>query len=91
MIQLIEVELAQLKVPELGLNVFGTNTVAIGLYRSLGFEVTSQQMAKRIRPGGLSVGSETQDGPPAGLFTCPAGNRARTAPGEERRMTPVPD
>ncbi len=48
MIQLIEVELANLGVPELGLNVFGTNTVAIGLYRSLGFEVTSQQMAKRI-------------------------------------------
>lgn len=52
MIQLIEAELAQLKVPELGLNVFGTNTVAIGLYRSLGFEVTSQQMAKRINPAG---------------------------------------
>ncbi|WP_433649566.1 GNAT family N-acetyltransferase [Micromonospora zamorensis] len=52
MIQLIEVELAGLKVPELGLNVFGTNTVAIGLYRSLGFEVTSQQMAKRIDPAG---------------------------------------
>ncbi|WCN80158.1 GNAT family N-acetyltransferase [Micromonospora sp. LH3U1] len=50
MIQLIEAELAQLKVPELGLNVFGTNTVAIGLYRSLGFEVTAQQMAKRIDP-----------------------------------------
>ncbi|SCE98888.1 GNAT family N-acetyltransferase [Micromonospora chokoriensis] len=50
MIQLIEVELAHLGVPELGLNVFGTNTVAIGLYRSLGFEVTSQQMAKRIAP-----------------------------------------
>ncbi|GGO17099.1 GNAT family N-acetyltransferase [Micromonospora parathelypteridis] len=52
MIQLIEAELAQLKVPELGLNVFGTNTVAIGLYRSLGFEVTSQQMAKRVDPVG---------------------------------------
>ncbi|WP_433535077.1 GNAT family N-acetyltransferase [Micromonospora sp. CA-249363] len=50
MIQLIEAELAELGVPELGLNVFGTNTVAIGLYRSLGFEVTSQQMAKRIDP-----------------------------------------
>ncbi|MET8357992.1 GNAT family N-acetyltransferase [Micromonospora sp. NPDC005171] len=50
MIQLIEAELAQLGVPELGLNVFGTNTVAIGLYRSLGFEVTSQQMAKRLTP-----------------------------------------
>ncbi|MDG4783013.1 N-acetyltransferase [Micromonospora sp. WMMD961] len=52
MIQLIEVELAQRGVPELGLNVFGTNTAAIGLYRSLGFEVTSQQMAKRIDPAG---------------------------------------
>ncbi|MBM0276712.1 GNAT family N-acetyltransferase [Micromonospora tarensis] len=51
MIQLIEAELAQLGVPELGLNVFGSNTVGIGLYRSLGFEVTSQQMAKRILPG----------------------------------------
>ncbi|MFI6233999.1 GNAT family N-acetyltransferase [Micromonospora sp. NPDC050784] len=49
-IQLIEAELAHLGVPELGLNVFGTNTVAIGLYRSLGFEVTSQQMAKRLTP-----------------------------------------
>ncbi|MFF0230604.1 GNAT family N-acetyltransferase [Micromonospora sp. NPDC005254] len=52
MIQLIEAELAGLGVPELGLNVFGTNTVAIGLYRSLGFEVTAQQMAKRIDPAG---------------------------------------
>ncbi|RLP92416.1 N-acetyltransferase [Micromonospora sp. CV4] len=52
MIQLMEAELARLGVPELGLNVFGTNTVAIGLYRSLGFEVTSQQMAKRIDPAG---------------------------------------
>ncbi|WP_433263091.1 GNAT family N-acetyltransferase [Micromonospora vinacea] len=52
MIQLIEAELTHLGVPELGLNVFGTNTVAIGLYRSLGFEVTSQQMAKRLTPAG---------------------------------------
>ncbi|GAB3942296.1 hypothetical protein GCM10027614_29090 [Micromonospora vulcania] len=52
MIQLIEVELAHLGVPELGLNVFGTNTVAIGLYRSLGFEVMAQQMSKRIEPAG---------------------------------------
>ncbi|MEU5905445.1 GNAT family N-acetyltransferase [Micromonospora sp. NPDC047527] len=48
MIQLMEAELARLGVPELGLNVFGTNTVAIGLYQSLGFQVTAQQMAKRI-------------------------------------------
>ncbi|MEU4472900.1 N-acetyltransferase [Micromonospora sp. NPDC023888] len=52
MIQLIEVELAKHKVPELGLNVFGTNAVAIGLYQSLGFEVISQQMAKPIAPAG---------------------------------------
>ncbi|MFC4021115.1 GNAT family N-acetyltransferase [Micromonospora sp. GCM10011542] len=52
MIQLIEAELARLGVPELGLNVFGTNTVAIGLYESLGFRVTAQQMAKRIEPTG---------------------------------------
>ncbi|MEV4822992.1 N-acetyltransferase [Micromonospora sp. NPDC049274] len=52
MIQLIEAELAALGVPELGLNVFGTNTVATGLYRSLGFEVTAQQMAKRLDPAG---------------------------------------
>ncbi|MEW2429130.1 N-acetyltransferase [Micromonospora sp. NPDC047644] len=51
MIQLIEAELTRHDVPELGLNVFGTNAVAIGLYRSLGFEVTSQQMAKRLTPG----------------------------------------
>ncbi|MFI6781993.1 GNAT family N-acetyltransferase [Micromonospora sp. NPDC050276] len=50
MIQLIEAELAHLGVPALGLNVFGTNAVAIGLYRSLGFEVTSQQMVKKIDP-----------------------------------------
>nr|WP_161556697.1 GNAT family N-acetyltransferase [Micromonospora acroterricola] len=50
MIQLMEAELAQLGVPELGLNVFGTNTVAIGLYRSLGFEVAAQQMVKRLDP-----------------------------------------
>ncbi|MEU1587581.1 GNAT family N-acetyltransferase [Micromonospora sp. NPDC005710] len=50
MIQLIEAELAQHGVPELGLNVFWVNTVAVGLYRSLGFEVTSQQMVKRLTP-----------------------------------------
>jgi len=52
MIQLMEAELARLGVPEVGLNVFGTNTVAIGLYQSLGFEVTAQQMAKPIDPVG---------------------------------------
>ncbi|MEU5564736.1 GNAT family N-acetyltransferase [Micromonospora musae] len=51
MIQLIEAELAGLGVTELGLNVFGTNSVAIGLYESLGFHVTAQQMAKRLDVG----------------------------------------
>ncbi|MFI7608984.1 GNAT family N-acetyltransferase [Micromonospora sp. NPDC049366] len=50
MIQLIEAELAARGVTELGLNVFGTNTVAIGLYESLGFRVTAQQMAKPLAP-----------------------------------------
>ncbi|WBB67093.1 GNAT family N-acetyltransferase [Micromonospora sp. WMMD812] len=52
MIQLIEAELARLGVAEIGLNVFGSNTVAIGLYQSLGFRVTAQQMAKPIAPPG---------------------------------------
>ncbi|MET8094376.1 N-acetyltransferase [Micromonospora sp. NPDC005220] len=67
MIQLIEAELAQRGVSELGLNVFGANTVAVGLYRSLGFEVTSQQMAKPITP----ALSWRRPGPVtwAGLFT----------------------
>jgi ribosomal protein S18 acetylase RimI-like enzyme len=45
-----EEELIGLGVPRLELNVFGRNTVAIGLYRSLGYEVTSQQMAKPLQP-----------------------------------------
>lgn len=43
-----ETELSGLGVPRLKLNVFGNNTVAIGLYRSLGYEVDSQQMAKAL-------------------------------------------
>lgn len=35
-------------VTELGLNVFGHNHVAIGLYRSLGYEVTAMQMRKPL-------------------------------------------
>lgn len=35
---------------ELGLNVFGFNEPAIGLYRSLGYAVTSMRMAKPLRP-----------------------------------------
>ncbi|MEH0975287.1 GNAT family N-acetyltransferase [Micromonospora sp. CPCC 205546] len=50
MIQLIEAELAALGVPELGLNVFGSNTGAIHLYHSLGYRVAAQQMTKRITP-----------------------------------------
>ncbi|MFC3500639.1 GNAT family N-acetyltransferase [Micromonospora krabiensis] len=48
MIQLMEAELAARGVPELGLNVFGSNTVAIGLYESLGFRVAAQQMVKPL-------------------------------------------
>lgn len=33
---------------ELGLNVFGHNTTAIGLYRSLGYEVSAMQMRKAL-------------------------------------------
>jgi ribosomal protein S18 acetylase RimI-like enzyme len=33
---------------ELGLNVFGHNHVAAGLYRSLGYEVTAMQMRKAL-------------------------------------------
>jgi ribosomal protein S18 acetylase RimI-like enzyme len=44
-----EQELSCQGVPRLGLNVFGYITAAIGLYRSLGYEVTAQQMAKPLR------------------------------------------
>jgi GNAT superfamily N-acetyltransferase len=33
----------------LGLNVFGQNLPAIALYQACGYEVTTQQMAKRLR------------------------------------------
>jgi GNAT superfamily N-acetyltransferase len=33
----------------LGLNVFGSNAAAIRLYEANGYEVTTQQMAKRLR------------------------------------------
>ncbi|MEU8047133.1 GNAT family N-acetyltransferase [Micromonospora echinofusca] len=52
MIQLVEAELATLGVPELGLNVFGSNTGAIHLYHSLGYRVAAQQMTKRLPPAG---------------------------------------
>lgn len=44
-----EHELSCRGVPRLGLNVFGYNAAAIGLYRSLGYEVTAQQMAKPLQ------------------------------------------
>ena len=47
-IQAAERELARRGVAELGLNVFGDNTVARRLYESLGFEVAAQQMVKTI-------------------------------------------
>jgi ribosomal protein S18 acetylase RimI-like enzyme len=34
---------------QLGLNVFGDNLPAIALYHACGYEVTTQQMAKRLR------------------------------------------
>ncbi|WP_203921383.1 GNAT family N-acetyltransferase [Rugosimonospora africana] len=46
-----ESELVRRGVPRLGLNVFGDNTPAIRLYESLGFTVTSQQMAKPLPTG----------------------------------------
>ncbi|MBF9127463.1 GNAT family N-acetyltransferase [Plantactinospora sp. S1510] len=46
-----ERELTGRGVARLGLNVHGHNTVAVGLYRSLGFEVTAQQMAKPLPAG----------------------------------------
>jgi GNAT superfamily N-acetyltransferase len=43
-----EQELASRGIHELGLNVFGHNTVARKLYEDLGYEITAQQMAKRF-------------------------------------------
>jgi len=43
---LAEGEARRRGVTEIGLNVFGFNDVAIGLYRSLGYEPTSMQMRK---------------------------------------------
>lgn len=45
-----ERELTSRGVAELGLNVFGSNATARHLYESLGFQVTSQQMAKPLVP-----------------------------------------
>jgi ribosomal protein S18 acetylase RimI-like enzyme len=35
----------------IGLNVFGRNTAARGLYASAGYEITSLQMRKGLEPG----------------------------------------
>jgi ribosomal protein S18 acetylase RimI-like enzyme len=43
-----ERELAARGVAEIGLNVFGDNTTAIGLYESLGYKVIAQQMTKPV-------------------------------------------
>jgi RimJ/RimL family protein N-acetyltransferase len=43
-----EVAAKELGATTIGLNVFGFNTVAIGLYTSLGYTVTSQNMAKPL-------------------------------------------
>ncbi|MFD0591494.1 GNAT family N-acetyltransferase [Catellatospora coxensis] len=50
MIRALEHELRGQDVTRLGLNVFGGNTRAIGLYESLGFTVMAQQMAKALDP-----------------------------------------
>jgi mycothiol synthase len=44
----VEAELAGLGVPRLGLNVFGANGTAIGVYERLGFEVYAQQRAREL-------------------------------------------
>lgn len=43
-----EAEVVARGVRRLGLNVFAANTTAVGLYESLGYAVTSQQMAKSL-------------------------------------------
>lgn len=46
--QLAEVEARERGAEKLGLNVFGHNTVAQNLYRSLGYETTAMNMAKPL-------------------------------------------
>jgi ribosomal protein S18 acetylase RimI-like enzyme len=43
-----EEELRRHGAPAVGLNVFGRNEVALGLYASSGYQVTSQQMRKEL-------------------------------------------
>jgi ribosomal protein S18 acetylase RimI-like enzyme len=48
LLQAAEREAARHGAPAIGLNVFGANTVARGLYESAGYEVTSQRMRKSL-------------------------------------------
>jgi ribosomal protein S18 acetylase RimI-like enzyme len=43
-----EREMVARGITEIGLNVFGRNAAAVRLYQSLGYQVTSQQMAKPL-------------------------------------------
>jgi ribosomal protein S18 acetylase RimI-like enzyme len=43
-----EAELVDRGVPEVGLNVFASNTTAVRLYEALGYTVTTQQMTKSL-------------------------------------------
>lgn len=43
-----ETELKRRGVHQIGLNVFGSNTIARELYSGLGYEVTSQNMSKQL-------------------------------------------
>jgi ribosomal protein S18 acetylase RimI-like enzyme len=45
-----EDELARHGVGSVGLNVFGDNQVALRMYESAGYAVSTQQMHKRVRP-----------------------------------------
>lgn len=49
-LQAAEQETLKNGVSSIGLNVFGTNTVARSLYESAGYEITTQQMQKEIKP-----------------------------------------
>jgi ribosomal protein S18 acetylase RimI-like enzyme len=54
----VEAELAGLGVPRLGLNVFGTNGTAIGVYERLGFEVHAQQRSRELTGVAAAEGIE---------------------------------
>ena len=45
---LLEAEMKKRGVRRVGLNVFSFNTIAIGLYESLGFATTNRQMEKEL-------------------------------------------